>query len=353
MGKDAMDDRSKAYREAGVNLEAAGTLVQRIKAMAATTHTKGVISDIGLFAGMYKLDLSQTTSPVLVSSSDGVGTKLKIAFDLDRHETIGIDLVAMNVNDIVVHGARPLFFLDYLATGGLDVEQAEQVIAGIAEGCRQAQCALLGGETAEMPGFYQRGEYDLSGFSVGLVDNSRIVDGSSIGVGNVIIGLGSSGLHSNGFSLVRKLIREQEIDLQRTLPGDETTIGQALLEPTRIYVKTVLNLLRDFEIRGIVHITGGGFYDNLPRILPRGVRARVDFKSWPRAPVFQWLKEIGQLSWPEMLQVFNCGLGMVLIVSRDVHEDVLLRLQGLKEQAWVIGEILARKKDQHPVDIVL
>jgi len=348
-----MEDRSKAYREAGVNLEAANSLVDRIKAMAASTHTKGVISDIGLFAGMFKLDLSHTTSPVLVSSSDGVGTKLKLAFDMDKHDTIGIDLVAMNVNDIVVHGARPLFFLDYLATGGLDVAQAEQVIKGIVEGCKQAQCALLGGETAELPGFYQPGEYDLSGFSVGLVDNSKIVDGSSIGVGNVAIGLASSGLHSNGFSLVRKLLKDHDVDLHQTLPGAEVSIGQTLLEPTRIYVRTVLNLLRDFEVRGVVHITGGGFYDNLPRILPRGVRARIDFKSWAKPPVFYWLKELGQLSWPEMLQVFNCGLGMVLIVSRDVHEDVLLRLEGLKEQAWVIGDVIARKKDQDPVDIVL
>ena len=338
-----MQDRGAAYREAGVNLEAANTLVTRIKSLASKTHTKGVVSDIGMFGGMFKLDLSDTRRPVLVSSTDGVGTKLKLAFAMNIHDSIGIDLVGMNVNDIVVHGARPLFFLDYFAADHLDVDQAEQVIAGIAQGCHLAGCALLGGETAELPGFYHPGEYDLSGFCVGMVDDDKIVDGSSVGVGHTIIGLGSSGLHSNGFSLVRKILKDHHIDLHHSMPDSELSIGQALLEPTKIYVKSILNILRDFEMKGMAHITGGGLYDNLPRVLPRGVKATIDFHSWVKPPVFDWLKDHSQLSWPEMLQTFNCGLGLVLIVDSRVSEDVLLRLQGLKETAWRIGQTDAKK----------
>ncbi|MDZ7760721.1 MAG: phosphoribosylformylglycinamidine cyclo-ligase [Desulfovermiculus sp.] len=348
-----MQDRGKAYKEAGVNLEAADTLVKRIKTLAASTHTKGVLSDIGLFGGMFKLDLSDTRRPVLVSSTDGVGTKLKLAFALDIHDSIGIDLVGMNVNDIVVHGAKPLFFLDYFAADQLDVDQAEQVIAGIAKGCQLAGCALLGGETAELPGFYKPGEYDLSGFSVGIVDDDKIVDGSSVGVGHAVIGLGSSGLHSNGYSLVRKVIAEQNIDLHQPMPGTDQIVGRVLLEPTRIYVKTILNVLRDFEIKGMAHITGGGLYDNLPRVLPRGVKTTIDFSSWSKPPVFEWLHDLSGLSWPEMLKTFNCGLGMVIIVEERVAEDVLLRLQGLKETAWKIGQTEAkREQDEEKVDVV-
>ncbi len=348
-----MQDRGKAYKEAGVNLEAADTLVKRIKRLASSTHTKGVLSDIGLFGGMFKLDLSDTRRPVLVSSTDGVGTKLKLALAMDIHDTIGIDLVGMNVNDIVVHGAKPLFFLDYFAADQLNVDQAEQVIAGIAQGCQLAGCALLGGETAELPGFYKPGEYDLSGFSVGIVDDDKIVDGSSVGVGQAVIGLGSSGLHSNGFSLVRKLIAEQNIDLHQPLPESDQSVGRVLLEPTRIYVKSILNVLRDFEIKGMAHITGGGLYDNLPRVLPRGVKASVDFSSWTKPPVFEWLHSLSGLSWPEMLQTFNCGLGIVLIVEERVAEDVLLRLQGLKETAWKIGQTEAKRdQDEEKVEVV-
>lgn len=348
-----MQDRGKAYKEAGVNLEAADTLVKRIKRLASSTHTKGVLSDIGLFGGMFKLDLSDTRRPVLVSSTDGVGTKLKLALAMDIHDTIGIDLVGMNVNDIVVHGAKPLFFLDYFAADQLNVDQAEQVIAGIAQGCQLAGCALLGGETAELPGFYKPGEYDLSGFSVGIVDDDKIVDGSSVGVGQAVIGLGSSGLHSNGFSLVRKLIAEQNIDLHQPLPESDQSVGRVLLEPTRIYVKSILNVLRDFEIKGMAHITGGGLYDNLPRVLPRGVKVSVDFSSWTKPPVFEWLHSLSGLSWPEMLQTFNCGLGIVLIVEERVAEDVLLRLQGLKETAWKIGQTEAKRdQDEEKVEVV-
>jgi phosphoribosylformylglycinamidine cyclo-ligase len=321
--------------------------------MASSTHTKGVLSDIGLFGGMFKLDLSDIRSPVLVSSTDGVGTKLKLAFAMDKHDTIGIDLVGMNVNDIVVHGAKPLFFLDYFAADKLDVDQAEQVVSGIAQGCRMAGCSLLGGETAEMPGLYHAGEYDLSGFSVGIVDNDRIVDGSSVGVGQVVIGVASSGLHSNGYSLVRKIIADNGIDLHSTMPGTEQSIGHVLLEPTRIYAKSILNVLRDFEIKGMAHITGGGLYDNLARVLPRGVKAAVDFSSWSRPVVFDWLREQGGLTWPEMLQTFNCGLGVVLIADERVAEDVLLRLQGLKETAWRIGRTEPKREEDEKVEVVL
>ncbi|MGM0424025.1 MAG: phosphoribosylformylglycinamidine cyclo-ligase [Thermodesulfobacteriota bacterium] len=347
-----MQERSSAYKDAGVDLQAANTLVQRIKSMAASTHTKGVITDIGLFAGMFKLDVQDMKHPVLVSSTDGVGTKLKLAFAMNQHDTIGIDLVAMNVNDIVVHGAQPLFFLDYLACGKLEVEQAEQIISGIVQGCKQAGCALLGGETAELPGFYPDKEYDISGFCVGLVDDAKIVDGSSIGVGNKIIGLASSGLHSNGYSLVHKLLSEQDLQLTDILPGTKQEVGKLLLEPTRIYVRTVLNLIRDFEIKGMVHITGGGFYDNLPRVLPKGVKAQMEFNSWPQGSLLQWLQQSGDLSWEEMLQIFNCGIGLVLIVSQKDYEDILIRLQGLKEKAWVIGEIRSRKSGEEQVEFL-
>jgi len=348
-----MQDRGAAYKEAGVSLEAADTLVKRIKSLTASTHTKGVLSDIGLFGGMFKLDLSDTRRPVLVSSTDGVGTKLKLAFAMGIHNSIGIDLVGMNVNDIVVHGAKPLFFLDYFAADKLDVDQAEQVISGIAQGCKQADCALLGGETAEMPGFYRPGEYDLSGFSVGIVDDDKIVDGSSVGVGQAVIGVGSSGLHSNGYSLVRKIVADHNIELESPMPGTDQSIGRVLLEPTRIYVKSILNILRDFEIKGMAHITGGGLYDNLPRVLPRGVKACIDFSSWCRPVVFDWLRDHSGLSWPEMLQAFNCGLGIILIVDDKVANDVLLRLQGLKETAWKIGQTEAKQdKDEEKVEVV-
>ncbi len=343
-----MADYSQAYKKAGVDVEAADTLVERIKSLAASTHTRGVVRDIGSFGGMFRLDVSGMKQPVLVSSTDGVGTKLKLAFEQDRHDTVGVDLVAMNVNDIAVHGAKPLFFLDYFATSELSVEQAESVVSGIAAGCREAGCALLGGETAEVPGFYQPGEYELCGFAVGVADDSRLVDGSSIGVGNQIIGLASNGVHANGFSLVRKLLEEGGYSLQDKPQGLDRTLGEVLLDPTRIYTRSVLNLLRDFHVRGLVHVTGGGIYDNIPRVLPRGVCADLDFNSWSRQPVFDWLKSEAGISWEEMLRVFNCGIGMILIVDKRECDDVLLRLRGLREEAWRIGEVapLGRENTQ-------
>ena len=275
-----MSNRADAYKAAGVNIDEANAFVERIKTLAASTHTKGVLSGIGGFGGLFKPDLSNVEAPVLVSGTDGVGTKLKLAFAFNRHSTIGIDLVGMNVNDVLVQGARPLFFLDYFATGKLEGDRAVEVLSGVVEGCKQAKCALLGGETAEMPGFYPDGEYDLSGFCVGMVDYERIVDGSQIANGDVLIGLASTGPHANGYSLIRKIYDASGLRPDDTLPGDDTTtMADALMAPTRIYVQPVLNLLRDLPIRGMAHITGGGFFDNLPRVLPRTVTAHIRFGS--------------------------------------------------------------------------
>jgi len=290
--------------------------------------------------------------PVLVASTDGVGTKLKLAFLFDRHYTVGIDLVAMSVNDIIVQGAKPLFFLDYFATGKLDIDKAVAVVKGIVEGCREAQCALIGGETAEMPDFYADGEYDLSGFCVGIVDNDKVVDGSSIGVGDAVIGLASSGVHSNGYSLVRKLYAQSGLSPADVFPGTGKTVAEILLAPTRIYVEAVRNIMRDWEIHGMVHITGGGFYDNIVRVLPKTVTARLRFGAWSIPPVFDWVRAQGDLSWEEMLQIFNCGVGYIMVVKKDVAKDVVHRLGALKQDAWIIGEIAERVDDEEQVRIV-
>lgn len=346
-----MASRSDAYKAAGVDIDAANDFIGRIKGMVGSTFTKGVVTDIGGFGGLFKLDLTQMEEPVLVAGADGVGTKLKLAFAINKHDTIGIDLVAMSVNDILVQGAKPLFFLDYFATGKLESGVAEEVLAGVVEGCKISGCALLGGETAEMPGFYADGEYDLSGFCVGMVDNTKIVDGSSITIGDSIIGLESSGIHSNGYSLVRKLYEESGLKADDLLPGTDEKIGEALLTPTRIYVDAVRNLSRDIEIKGMVHVTGGGFYDNLPRILPKQVTANINFGSWDVLPVFNWLKEQGNLSWPEMLQIFNTGIGYILVVAKDREEDVLNRLSGMNLNAWKIGETVTRDGDSEQVKV--
>jgi phosphoribosylformylglycinamidine cyclo-ligase len=341
-----MASRSDAYKAAGVDIEAANDFIGRIKNMVSSTFTKGVVTDIGGFGGLFKLDLTQMEEPVLVSGTDGVGTKLKLAFAENKHDTIGIDLVAMSVNDILVQGAKPLFFLDYFATGKLESGVAEQVLAGIVEGCKQSGCALLGGETAEMPGFYADGEYDLSGFCVGIVDNMKIVDGSSITIGDTIIGLASSGIHSNGYSLVRKIYDESGFSSDDILPGTNKKIGEALLEPTKIYADVVRVIMREIEINGMVHVTGGGFYDNVPRILPHQLVAKFNFGSWDMPPVFNWLKEQGNLSWPEMLQIFNCGIGYILVVKQDQAQDVMDRLSGMNIDAWQIGEMVRRENEE-------
>lgn len=334
-------NRARAYTEAGVDIHAGNELVDRIKKIVAATHTHGVLSDIGGFGGLYKPD-ENIESPVLVASTDGVGTKIKLACAWDKHDAIGIDLVAMCANDIIVQGAKPLFFLDYFATGKLDVDTAETVIAGVGKGCVMAGCALLGGETAEMPDMYAAGEYDLAGFCVGMASNNDIVDGTDIRAGDSIIGIASSGPHSNGYSLIRKLLDKSGLGKDDVFPGTERATSEVLLEPTIIYTECIRNLMRDFSIKGMAHITGGGFYDNIPRILNSQLGAVIRFGAWEVAPVFHWLRETGGLSWPEMLQIFNCGIGYVLVVRPENAEDVISRLEALKHPAWVIGAIELR-----------
>ena len=339
-------ERSKAYTASGVNIEAGNALVSRIKDIVAKTHTKGVISDIGGFGGLFRPDINGMSDPVLVSSTDGVGTKLKLAFLFDKHDTVGIDLVAMSVNDILVQGATPLFFLDYFATGKLDIETAQTVIAGVAEGCKQSACALLGGETAEMPDMYGDGEYDLAGFCVGIVSNDRLIDGSAIRVGDAIIGIASTGVHSNGYSLVRKILAKSGLKGTDPFPGEENrTVAEVLLTPTAIYVETVKSLWRDLPINGMAHITGGGFYDNIPRVLPATVEADINFGSWDIPPVFNWLKETGNLSWEEMCQIFNTGIGYVLVVPNEKAEETINRINAFNHKAWQIGSIAKRASE--------
>lgn len=338
--------RAKAYTNSGVDINAGIDLVTRIKSIVDKTRTHGVFSDLGGFGGLFRPDLGGMETPILVSSTDGVGTKLKLAFMYDKHDTVGIDLVAMSVNDVIVQGAKPLFFLDYFATSKLDVEKAAAVISGIAEGCRQAGCALLGGETAEMPDMYAPGEYDLAGFCVGIVDNARIVDGSSIKVGDKIIGLASSGAHSNGYSLVRDVLKKSGLSGDDIMPGTDRPVRDVLLEPTIIYVECIRSLMRDLTIKGMAHITGGGFYDNIPRVLPAQVGANISFGSWPIPAVFTWLAETGNIGWSEMLQIFNCGIGYILVVDKDDILEVLDRLKALNQPAWEIGVVERLKAEQ-------
>ena len=349
-----MSDRSSmTYKGAGVDIAAGNRFVDMIKPLVKSTTRPEVLTDIGGFGGLFSLSTHKYKSPVLVSSTDGVGTKLKLAFQLDCHNTVGIDLVAMCVNDIIVQGAEPLFFLDYLGTGMLAPEKAARVVEGIAEGCRQAGCALIGGETAEMPGFYSDGEYDLAGFTVGVVDRDAIIDGSSIQVGEVIIGIASNGLHSNGYSLARRIVDERlggSLDTIR--PELNESLGDALLRPTRIYVKAILNLLRDFDIRGMAHITGGGLLENVPRVLPNHCKAVINKEAWPKLPLFELLREAGNLEEQELYRTFNYGIGMVLVVPKDSAEDILSRLQGLGEKAYLIGEIASCNDQSKQVELV-
>lgn len=341
-------ERARAYAEAGVDINAGNALVERIKALVGTTRIRGVASDIGGFGGLFRPDLAHMDEPLLVASTDGVGTKLKLAFAFNRHDTVGVDLVAMSVNDILVQGATPLFFLDYFACGKLDVDTCATVVSGIAEGCRQAGCALLGGETAEMPDMYPAGEYDLAGFCVGMVDNKRLVDGSDTQVGDALIGIASSGIHSNGYSLVRKILHESGLRGDETFPGQPgRSVADILLEPTTIYVEAVKPLLRDIHVKGMAHITGGGFYDNIPRMLPVSVCAEINFGSWQIPPVFSWLKNEGKLSWPEMLQIFNCGIGFVLTVPKEKTEETVNRVQAFNLPCWRIGTITRRERNEN------
>lgn len=329
------------YRQAGVDIERGEEVVRRIRPLARSTFRPEVLGDIGTFGGLFRLGAERYVDPVLVSGTDGVGTKLKLAFLMDRHDTVGIDLVAMCVNDIIVSGAEPLFFLDYLAVGELVVSKAEAIVQGIAEGCRQAGCSLIGGETAELPSFYQKGEYDLAGFSVGVVEREAILTGKTIKPGDAVIGLASSGLHSNGFSLARRVLLEQaELSLDSSLDGMDKTLGETLLTPTRIYVKTILQLIKDFSIHGLAHITGGGITRNVPRVLPQGCRADIRKNTWPIPPIFSHIQKFGHVEEDEMYRVFNMGIGFVLVVSADQEQAVIDRANALGEQAMGIGQIV-------------
>jgi phosphoribosylformylglycinamidine cyclo-ligase len=336
---------SLSYRDAGVDIDAGNSLVERIKPIVKRTFRPGVLSGLGGFGALFELPLDRYRNPVLVSGTDGVGTKLKLALQLGIHDSIGIDLVAMCANDIAVTGAEPLFFLDYYATGRLDLEVATDVVKGIARGCELAGAALTGGETAEMPGMYADGDYDLAGFCVGIVEKDRIIQPQRVQPGDVLLGLASSGPHSNGYSLIRKVLEVSAAELNQ--PLGETSLGQALLAPTRIYVKSLLALGTELEIHGVAHITGGGLPENLPRVLPAGTKAVIDAASWERPEVFRWLQAQGNIAEPELLRTFNCGVGMVVcLAAADAERGAeILRAQG--EQVWTLGRIEAA--DDEPV----
>ncbi len=345
--------KTNAYARAGVDIEAGNRFVDLIRPMIRKTHTPAVLTDIGGFAGVYSLNVHDMKKPVLVSSTDGVGTKLKIAFLLDKHDTVGIDLVAMCVNDIVVQGAVPLFFLDYISMGKLNTERAVDIVKGIVAGCEDARCPLIGGETAEMPGLYQEDEYDLAGFVVGLADNEELLDGSEIAVGHKIVGIGSSGLHSNGYSLVRKIFFEDlKMSVTEHVSEFGRTLGEELLEPTRIYARAISNLRRDFRIYGISHITGGGLIDNPPRMLPKRCKAVIDRSTWTPPPIFHYIKQAGRLTDHDMLWTFNNGLGMLIVVSEEETEEILVRLKAMGETAYCVGTIEAREGEEAPVQFV-
>ncbi|MCW8908100.1 MAG: phosphoribosylformylglycinamidine cyclo-ligase [Sedimenticola sp.] len=335
------DSASLSYRDAGVDIDAGNSLIEQIKPIVKNTFRPGVLTGLGGFGALFELPLDRYREPVLVSGTDGVGTKLRLALALQKHDTIGIDLVAMCVNDIIVTGAEPLFFLDYYATGHLDVEVATSVIRGIAEGCRLSGAALTGGETAEMPGIYETGDYDLAGFCVGIVEKSRIIEPARVKAGDVLIGLASSGPHSNGYSLIRKILEVSDADLQQ--PLGETTLGEALLQPTRIYVKSLLALHQAVDIHAMAHITGGGLPENLPRVLPDNTRAVIDSRSWERPAVFNWLQAQGNVQESEMLRTFNCGVGMVVCVAESDAEEAMKRLHDAGENAWRLGHIAAHE----------
>lgn len=334
----SQNQESLNYKSAGVDIEAGDALVERIKPIAARTRTPGVMAGLGGFGSLFELPLDRYQKPVLVSGTDGVGTKLKLAIDMNVHNTVGIDLVAMCVNDIVVQGAESLFFLDYFATGKLDVNTAAAVIEGIGKGCELAGAALVGGETAEMPGMYADGEYDLAGFCVGIVEKDQLIDGSKVKAGDQLIGIASSGPHSNGYSLIRKIIEVSGSSLSEPFNGK--SLGETLLEPTKIYVKQLLELIKHVEIHALAHITGGGITENLPRVLPEGLNASIKLDSWQLPAIFQWLQEKGNVSLPDMLTTFNCGIGMIVCVAAEDVAAALKILQDQGETAFAIGEII-------------
>jgi len=327
-----------SYLDAGVDIDAGNELVERIKPAIKSTNRNGVVTGLGGFGGLFQLDTERYREPILVSGTDGVGTKLLLARQFDRHDTIGIDLVAMCVNDILTCGAEPLFFLDYYATGKLKIDNAQAVIEGIAEGCRQSGCALIGGETAEMPGMYDGDEYDLAGFAVGVVDRPQLIDGSRIKTGHVVLGLESSGPHSNGYSLIRKVLEQSGDDPSMPLAG--STLGEALLAPTRIYAKSLLALMEKHPLDGVAHITGGGISENIIRVIPDGLGLEIDLSAWDRPAVFDWLQTRGGIDEQEMLRTFNCGIGMVLLVAEDSANEVCQALDSVGETVYRLGQVI-------------
>lgn len=334
-----MSETKLTYKSAGVDVDAGYESVSRMKKHIQKTLNSQVLQGLGNFGGLFALDQKGVKEPILVSGTDGVGTKLKLAFDLDLHDTIGVDCVAMCVNDVLCHGAKSLFFLDYLATGDLDPKKAEVIVKGITDGCQQAGAALIGGETAEMPGFYTDGEYDLAGFVVGMVDKEKLIDGSKVELGDQIIGLASTGVHSNGFSLVRKILEVKEIDIKKVYEPFDEPIGSVLLEPTKIYCKAVEPLIEKYDINGIAHITGGGFYENIPRILPKHLNAQIDLNSHELPDIFKWLQVQGGLDIDDMYHTFNMGIGMVLVVPKEQAESILKDLSVAGHEAYAMGEI--------------
>ena len=341
--------QSLSYRDAGVDIDAGDQLVENIKPFAKRTMRPEVLGGLGGFGALVEIS-KKYQNPVLVSGTDGVGTKLKLAFEWDIHHTVGIDLVAMSVNDILVQGAEPLFFLDYFACGKLDVARATDVIKGIAEGCEQSGCALIGGETAEMPGMYPEGEYDLAGFAVGVVEKSKVINGRSIRPGNVVLGLASNGAHSNGYSLIRKIIERSNPDLDAEFDGGKT-LRQAIIAPTRLYVKPILAALEKFEIKGMAHITGGGLTENIPRVLPENCVAQIDAQSWPLPKLFQWLQQAGNVEQQEMYRTFNCGIGMAVIVPAEQADAAQAFLAEQGETVYRLGTIRERAGSEHQTQV--
>ena len=329
------------YEAAGVNLEAGYEVVSRIKSHVRSTERRGSMGNIGSFGGMFDLSALNIKQPVLVSGTDGVGTKLKIAFAMDKHDTIGIDAVAMCVNDVLAQGAEPLIFLDYIATGHNIPAQIEAIVSGVAEGCRQAGCALVGGETAEMPGMYSDGEYDIAGYTTGVVEKAKLIDGTKVKAGDVLIGISSSGVHSNGYSLVRKIVRDAQLDLHQIYPelDSEKTLGEVLLTPTKIYVKQVLEVIRQVDVHGVAHITGGGFDENIPRIFMPGQGFLIEEGSWEILPIFRFLESKGQIPHREMFNIFNMGIGMVLALDPSQANEAIRILASHGEKAQIIGRV--------------
>jgi phosphoribosylformylglycinamidine cyclo-ligase len=338
-----ISNKPYTYAQAGVDIDAGNALVRAIGPLAKATRRSGTEAGLGGFGALFDLKAAGFTDPILVACNDGVGTKVKLAIDAARHDRIGIDLVAMCVNDLVVQGAEPLFFLDYFSSSKLDIQVATDVIAGIAEGCKQAGCALIGGETAEMPGLYAAGDYDLAGFSVGAAERGTLLDGAQVAAGDVIIGIGSSGVHSNGYSLVRRLIADKGLDIAAPAPFDPSlTLAEVLLTPTRIYVKSLLPQVRAGRIKALAHITGGGLTENIPRVLPQGTQARLDASRWALPPVFGWLRDLGGIEAHELVRTFNCGIGMVAMVGAQEADSVIAALVAAGETAAVIGDIIAQ-----------